>query len=254
MDKATLIGLIVGITSIIISILLGGSLMGFVDFPSIFIVFGGTTSALLINYPMGEVVSLTKYMGLAMKENQSSLKEIIEELVAMSEKARREGILAIEQALNNVSDPFMKSGLRLAVDGSEPEAIKESMEIEMANVGSRHKKAHDILDSGAAFGPAFGMVGTLIGLVNMLKNMSDPSSIGPAMAVALLTTLYGALLANLFFLPLRGKIVQKSNTEMIQKELIIEGVIGIQGGENPRMLRSKLETYLKPSERTPDKG
>jgi chemotaxis protein MotA len=253
MDKATLIGIIVGVTSIIISILLGGSLLGFVDFPSLFVVFGGTTAALLINFPMNEVTTLVGYMKLSLNESNTSVKNLIEDLVSMSEKARREGILAIEQALGEINDPFMKSGLRLAVDGSEPEAIKESMEIEMSNVEIRHKRGHEILDAGGTYAPAFGMVGTLIGLVNMLKNMSDPSSIGPAMAIALLTTFYGAVLANLIFLPIKGKLVERSKIELLQKELIIEGVIGIQGGENPRMLRAKLETYLKPSERSEDK-
>ncbi|PID29272.1 MAG: motility protein A [Candidatus Cloacimonadota bacterium] len=253
MDKATLIGFMVGITSIIISILLGGSLLGFVDFPSIFIVFGGTVAALLINFPMNEVTSIFTYIKLSMGENGSSIKSLIEDLVSMSEKARREGILAIEQALGEINDPFMKSGLRLAVDGSEPDTIKESMEIEISNVEIRHKRAHTILDAGGAFAPAYGMIGTLIGLVNMLKNMSDPSSIGPSMAIALLTTMYGAVLANLIFLPVKGKLEEKSKLELLQKELIIEGVIGIQSGENPRMLRAKLETYLKPSERSEDK-
>ncbi len=247
MDKATVIGMVLGTAAIIIGIFLGGSILGFIDPPSIFIVIGGTISVLLISFPMNDIKSLIKIMKNAFLDNQKSMKETIELLVQLSERARKEGILAIEKVLEDIDDAFLSSGLRLAVDGSDPEAIKESMEIELQNIETRHKRGQQILDTGGAMAPAFGMIGTLIGLVNMLKTMSDPSSIGPSMAIALLTTFYGAVMANLIFIPLNTKLQGITAREVNQKELIIDGVIGIQGGDNPRMLRAKLETYLPPS-------
>lgn len=250
MDKATVIGLAVAAAAIIISILLGGTLIAFVDAPSAFVVIGGTIAALLIGYPMADLVALTKVIANAFSEKETPMKETIDTLVGLSEKARREGILAIEKALEEIEDDFLKNGLRLAVDGSEPEAIKDSMEIELENIEKRHSVGHDILGTGGDMAPAFGMIGTLIGLVNMLKNMSDPSAIGPSMAIALLTTFYGSVLANTFFIPIQGKLKLRSAYEITTKELIVEGVIGIQSGDNPRMLRSKLETYLPPNLRS----
>lgn len=252
MDKATLIGFLVGFISIIISILLGGPLTTFWDLPSVFIVGGGTMASLMINFSMKEVTSVMKVVKNVFFEKEESLVKIIDLLVSLAEKARREGILAIEKALEQIDDDFLKSGLRMAVDGSEPSVIKDSMEIEMDNMESRHKKGQKIVDATATYGPAYGMIGTLIGLVNMLKTLDDPSKIGGGMAVALITTFYGACIANLICLPLKGKLESNSAKEMTKKSLIIEGVIGIQGGDNPRMLRTKLETYLAPIERSRD--
>ncbi len=254
MEKSTVIGLAIGTVAIIMSILLGGSLLGFVDAPSFAVVIGGTIATFFTDFSMPEVKSIPKILGIAMKPETSPMKETIDQLVDMSEKARREGILAIEKVINEITDPFMKGGLRLAVDGSEPEAIEESMATEMENIEKRHKQNHAILEAAGTFAPAYGMIGTLIGLVNMLANMSDPASIGPAMAVALLTTLYGAIIANVVFLPIKGKLEGRTTNELTQKELIIAGVIGIQGGDNPRMLKAKLETYLPPSERSEEES
>lgn len=254
MDKATVIGLVLAFTAIIISILLGGSLGSFLDAPSAFVVFGGTIASILISYPMEEVKALTKVVRNAVFHSESSMATTIELLVSLSEKARREGILAIEKALGDIDDTFLKGGLRLAVDGSEPEAIKTSMEIELENLEKRHQVGQSMLDLGGAMAPAFGMIGTLIGLVNMLQNMSDPASIGPAMAIALITTFYGAVMANAMFIPLKNKLEYRSKHEITKKELTIEGVIGIQGGDNPRMLRAKLETYLPPTARKKDEN
>lgn len=250
MDKATVIGFVVAISCIVISILLGGSLLAFFDVPSLFIVFGGTIACLLTSYPMTEVKSLVKIIKNAFNEDSSTIKDTIDLLVSLSERARREGILAIEKALQEIDDDYLKGGLRLAVDGSEPDTIKDALEIELENIEIRHKNGQKILDTGGNMAPAYGMIGTLIGLVNMLQNMSDPAAIGPAMAVALLTTLYGAVLANVIFVPLNTKLAFRTEAEMLKKSLVIEGIIGIQGGDNPRMLRSKLETYLPPGERS----
>jgi len=250
MDKATVIGFVVAISCIIISILLGGSLIAFFDVPSLFIVFGGTIACLLTSFPMGDVTGLIKVAKMAFNEDATTMKDTIDLLVSLSERARREGILAIEKALNEIDDDYLKGGLRLAVDGSEPEAIKDALEIELENIEVRHKNGHKILETGGAMAPAYGMIGTLIGLVNMLQNMSDPAAIGPAMAVALLTTLYGACLANVLFIPLQTKLAYRTAAETLKKSLVIEGIIGIQGGDNPRMLRSKLETYLPPGNRS----
>lgn len=254
MDKATLIGFLVGALSLIISILLGGPLTTFWDLPSVFVVVGGTIASLMINFSMKEVMSVLKVIKNVFFEKEESLVKVIDLLVSLAEKARREGILAIEKALDEVDDPYLKGGLRLAVDGSEPDVIKDSMEIELDNMEKRHKKGQKIVDATATFGPAYGMIGTLIGLINMLKTLEDPSTIGAGMAVALITTFYGAVIANFLCLPLKGKLESNSAREITKKELIIEGVIGIQGGDNPRMLRSKLETYLAPEERSKEES
>ncbi|MHB9027365.1 MAG: motility protein A, partial [Candidatus Latescibacterota bacterium] len=164
--------------------------------------------------------------------------------------ARREGILSLEQAAMQVDDEFLKNGITLAVDGTEPEYIREIMTTEMDNIAERHKNGAAIMEAMGTYAPAFGMIGTLIGLVIMLRNMNDPSSIGAGMAVALITTFYGAVLANLVFMPIAGKLRLRSAHELLLKELCIQGIMAIQSGDNPRIVESKLKAFLSPSKRT----
>ena len=170
-------------------------------------------------------------------------------MVELAEQARREGILAIERHIDNIDDDFMKSGIQLAVDGSEPEVMRNIMENELNNLQNRHKLGQAIFTAMGMYAPAFGMIGTLIGLIKMLRTLDDPTQIGAGMAVALVTTFYGAVFANLIFLPIAGKLRTRSEKEVLERELIIEGILAIQSGDNPRIIRGKLLTFLAPSAR-----
>jgi chemotaxis protein MotA len=249
MDLASTVGLAIGIGCVLYGILLGGSIMLFVDMPSVFIVFGGTLGATLLNYPLGEVIGVMKVVKKAFLHKEQSPTQIIDTLVSFAETARREGILSLEQKASSLDDDFLKKGINLAVDGTEPEYIKDIMTTEVDYIAERHKKGAAIFEAMAMYGPAFGMIGTLIGLVQMLANMNDPSTIGPSMAVALITTLYGALLANLVCLPISGKLKMRSAGEMLIRTLCIEGIMSIQSGDNPRIVEGKLKAFLPPSMR-----
>lgn len=250
MDLASIIGLAVGIGFIAYGILSGGSLLQFINFPSMMIVGGGTIGATLLNYPLGEIIGVVKVVRKAFLHTEESPVGIIETLVSFAETARREGILSLEQKAASLDDEFLKKGINLAVDGTEPEYIKEIMTTETNYISERHRVGAGIFDAMGAYSPAFGMIGTLIGLINMLVKMDDPSTIGPSMAVALITTLYGAFLANLIFLPIAGKLRARSDNELLIKELCIEGIMSIQSGDNPRIVEGKLKAFLSPSLRT----
>ena len=250
MDLASVIGLVVGIGFIIYGILSGGSILLFINIPSMMIVGGGTIGSTLINYPLSEVVGVIKVVKKAFFHTEESPVGIIETLVGFAETARREGILSLEQKAASLDDEFLKKGINLAVDGTEPEYIKEIMTTETNYISERHRVGAGIFDSMGAYAPAFGMIGTLIGLINMLVRMDDPSTIGPSMAVALVTTLYGAFLANLIFIPIAGKLKNRSANELLIKELCIEGIMSIQSGDNPRIVEGKLKAFLSPSLRT----
>lgn len=250
MDLATIIGLVLGLGFVLFGIVSGGSLLQFFDPASIMIVAGGTLGATLINYPLRDVIGVLKVVKKVFLHKEQSPVGIIETLVKFAETARREGILSLEQQAQSLDDDFLRNGINLAVDGTEPEYIKEIMITEIDYIGERHRFGAGIFDSMGMYAPAFGMVGTLIGLINMLANMSDPASIGPSMAVALITTLYGAGLANLIFLPIAGKLKARSETELLIKQLCIEGIMSIQSGDNPRIVESKLKAFIAPGLRT----
>ncbi|MBP7461649.1 MAG: MotA/TolQ/ExbB proton channel family protein [Candidatus Delongbacteria bacterium] len=249
MDLATIIGVLTGVALIAWSILLGGSLMTFVDIPSVMIVVGGTIAATLINFPLKNVLMVVTVVKNSFFHTDKSPSDAITQIVQLAEKARREGILALENYLEGVESEFLKGGIRLAVDGIEADTVRAIMETELSYLESRHKNGQYILEMMGSFSPAFGMIGTLIGLVQMLKTMDDPSTIGPGMAVALITTFYGALMANLIFIPLGGKLKIRSAQEIMIKELIIEGVMSIQSGDNPRIVEQKLKAFLEPKQR-----
>lgn len=246
MDIATIIGVLTGVSLIAWSILLGGSLMTFVDIPSVMITVGGTIAATLINFPLKSVLTVVTVSKNSFFHKEQSPVDAITQIVQLAEKARREGILALENYMEGVDSEFLKSGVRLAVDGIEADTVRNIMETELSYLEARHKNGQFILEMMANYGPAFGMIGTLIGLVQMLKTMDDPSTIGPGMAVALITTFYGALMANLLFLPMAGKLKIRSSQEIMVKELIIEGVMSIQSGDNPRIVEQKLKAFLEP--------
>lgn len=250
MDIATILGLIGGAVCIVMSVLTsGGTLGGIIDVPSIIFVFGGSFFALFIAYPMSAVLGIFPIMGRSFKIPDFSEKTLVQDMVTLSEKARREGILALEEGLEDLSDDFMKNGLRLVVDGTDGVIIRSIMESELNQIESRHLDWINVVVAWAGLAPGYGMMGTVIGLIGMLRNLEDKSSLGPNMAVALVTTLYGSLIANWIMTPIATKLAAHNSTEIRTKEMIIEGVLSIQAGDNPRILAMKLLTYLDPKSR-----
>jgi chemotaxis protein MotA len=247
LDIATIIGLLLGLACILLAIMLGGSFMAYVNAPSMLIVMGGATAATLTAYPLARFLKLPKVSLMAVFSKPTDPSKLIQQLVELAEVARRDGILALENKTEEIDEPFLVSGLRMAVDGTDPEIIQQIMETELENVMERHDAGRGMLEALGKYAPAFGMIGTLVGLVAMLANMDDPSKIGAGMAAALITTLYGSLLANVFFLPLADKLAARSSEEMLNKTIIIQGVMSIQSGDNPRNVEAKLLTFLPPT-------
>lgn len=247
MDIATVVGLISGVGLVIIAILTGGSAGAYWSTSSIIIVVGGTIAATLMNYPLRDVMSVMATLKNAFFHKESQPGPLISKLVEFATVARREGILALESQASEAEDEFLRKSVQLAIDGTSPELIKDILTTELAFMEDRHANGQSILVAMGTFAPAFGMIGTLIGLVAMLAGIDDPASIGPGMAVALLTTLYGALMANIFFLPAAGKLKVRTNGELLQKEIIIEGILSIQSGDNPRIVEQKLKAFISPA-------
>jgi len=249
MDIATIIGTLRAYVLLIAAMLMGAGIAPYIDIPSVLIVIGGTTGILMMSYPMDKVTGLISFIMKTIKYPLDDPAHLIQQLVEFAVKARRDGILSLEAAEDEVSDEFLKKGIRLAVDGTEPEVIKNILETELEYMTGRHKTGSDVMGVVVEFAPAMGMIGTLVGLVAMLQSMEDPSSIGPAMAVALLTTMYGAMLANLFAGPYQKKINFKSGQEQLIREIMIGGIMAIQAGDNPRIVEQKLNAYLAPKQR-----
>lgn len=247
MDLSTVTGLVLATVAIAGSIMYGSPLSIFIDIPSFVVVGGGVIATTLIKWPIENVKALMSYYMKSVFATPVDLKAIIEEIQKLAEIARRESVFALEKVA--VEDKFLKKAVTLAADNRPPEVITSILSLEIAAMEDRHSKGVDVLEGMGADGPAFGMIGTLIGLVQMLQNMSDPSSIGPAMAVALLTTFYGSVIANVFTLPVAGKIKQRSKQESTKMNIIVAGVLGIVAGENPRVIREKLDSFLPPKDR-----
>lgn len=249
-DIATLLGLMLGIILIFMAILIGGDFTSYLNAPSVLIVVGGATAATMASQPLARFFRLPKVALKTVFATPVDPVGLIRRIVELAEVARRDGILALEGMVEENEDPFLVRGIQMAVDGTDPEIIQTIMTTELENLLERHEAGKSMLDAMGRYAPAFGMIGTLIGLVAMLKNMDDPSKIGAGMAAALLTTLYGALLANVIFLPLADKLALRSTEEALAKTIIIHGVMSIQSGDNPRTVESKLMTFLPPAART----
>ena len=247
MDLATLIGIVLGGALVLMAILMGGDLAAYINAPSMMIVIGGAMAATLTAFPLARFFGMPKVLKQTVFTSANDLAELIKQLVELAEIARRDGILALENMTEQVEDEFLVSGIQMAVDGSDPETIREIMETELENLMERHDSGKGMIDAMGRYAPAFGMIGTLVGLVAMLSNMDDPSKIGAGMAAALLTTLYGALLANIVLLPLADKLALRSNEEVLVKTIIIQGVMSIQAGDNPRNVQAKLMTFIPPN-------
>ena len=260
MDIATILGIVLGAVMVVFGIITSGgvSAMGnFIDPPSIVITIGGSLSSLLSSYTMPEVINNLKGLGVAFKDPKMDHGAVIRQIIDLSNVARKEGLLALEEVAGNLDDEFMKKGILLIVDGTEPELVRGILETELVNMDDRHKSMAGFYDTWAALGPAWGMIGTLVGLVNMLKKLDDFNTIGPNMATALLTTLYGSLIANWFCTPLANKMKNINSKEYQMKEIVIEGLLSIQAGENPRVIEEKLKSFLSPAVRktvSPEEG
>ncbi len=249
MDLTTIVGVIFGSTIIVLGIMTSGSLTQFIDIPSVLITGGGTLAAVVITFPLSDLVGVVAVVRKTMFVKTPPVTETIATLVSFAERARREGILALERHMEEIEDEFLAKGIQLAVDGTEPELMRNILTTELDYLEKRHATGQAILNQAGAMAPAFGMIGTLIGLVLMLATMSDPSSIGPQMAVALITTFYGAVIANLFCIPLVGKLKRRSEEEVLIKEMMIEGILSIQSGDNPRIVEQKLTSFISPKMR-----
>jgi len=249
MDIATLIGVLASFGLVGYAIAAGVGLGAFIDSQSLLIVIGGTVGATFINYPLAQMIGAGSVAKNAFLFKLVDPKQVIEQMIDFSNRARREGILALEEAVGSTSNAFLKKGIQLAVDGEDPQAIENILDTEIAWLKDRHKLGAEIFSTMGAFAPALGLIGTLIGLVGMLQNMDDPSTIGPSMAVALLTTFYGALFANLLFNPIAGKLRTRSSEEVLVWELTREGVLAISAGDNPRMVEQRLNAFLAPKHR-----
>ena len=247
MDLATLIGLVAGFGVMIGAIFLGGSAGMFLNTPSLVVVLGGTFAAVMMKFSMGQFIGAIKVALNVFMHKEEKIDGLITDLEEMANTARKEGLLALEGV--EVTNTFLKKGIQMMVDGHTPEMVRNVLKKDMDNTIERHEIGQKIFKGFGDYAPAMGMIGTLIGLVQMLANMSDPKSIGPAMAVALLTTLYGAMIANLLALPIADKLALRSAEERRMKSLILDGLSGIQAGHNPRMIQEILSTYLPQKQR-----
>jgi chemotaxis protein MotA len=247
MDIATIVGVVIGIALILLAMLLGGSIGAYIDIPSMMIVIGGATGATLAAFPLVKLLSLPKVVSKSLQNPVVEPTSLIRQIVSYAEVARRDGILALEGLTDEMKDDLLITGVKMAVDGTDPELIEQILEADIENMTVRHATGKGLLDALGRYAPAFGMIGTLVGLVAMLANMEDPSAIGAGMAAALLTTLYGAVLANVLFLPLADKLRLKSDEEILIKSIIVKGVMSIQAGDNPRVVEQKLKTFVSPA-------
>jgi chemotaxis protein MotA len=250
LDLASLSGILIGLIAIGAPILMGSDPIGFVDVKSIAVVLGGGLASTITSYKLTEIKSLIQVTKKAFLGEQPNPVKTIKLLTDMAQKARREGLLSLEDEMENVSDKFLKDAVQQVVDGVDPELFLETMDLELSNMKMRHDLGSGIFKTMAALFPAWGMLGTLIGLVQLLGSLDNPDEIGPAMAVALITTFYGSVLANYVCTPIANKLILKSKEEIHEKNMIIEGVLSIQSGENPRILENKLKTFLSPIQKT----
>lgn len=249
-DLLTVIGILAGLAMMYFGIVTGkGTLNLFIDYPSMFITLGGSFCSLLINFPISEIKRLPAIILKSTKNMTVSKNELIQIFIEMSRKARREGLLSLEDDIVNLKFNFITQGLQMVIDSVEPDTIKEIKEIEIDEMDKRHSKGIAMISAWGAYAPAYGMIGTLIGLIIMLANLSDSSAIASGMAAALITTFYGALLANLLFNPMAAKLALKNEIEIEITEMMLEGILSIQSGVNPRIMEEKLLCFLSPSEK-----
>ncbi len=253
MDVTSIVGLVLAVVLIVI-VGIGPSKLGnFWDPQSVAIVIGGAIAAIVASYPLNKLATIPSHLKLLIQGNKYNMSALMDTLEEMAQLARKNGLLALEEKANEIDDPFFKQGIMLIVDATEPEEVRTLLENEVDAMDSRHQDAMNMYLKAAAFSPAFGMIGTLVGLINMLKEMDidsgGSSNIGPAMSVALVTTFYGCILANVLFNPMANKLAVRNEEELLYKQVIIEGILAIQAGDNPKFLKEKLVTYVAQKKR-----
>lgn len=245
MNITVIMGIGVAAAMLIVGMLNGGTINNFIDVGSIAIVLGGTVGAIIASYPMEDLKKIPTLIQLALKKSDADYMVQIKEIIEMANIARKNGVLALEDRMDDIKDPFIKNGIMLVVDGSDPELVKSMLNTQSYFTDERHAKYISMFETGSSVAPAMGMAGTLIGLINMLKNLSgDMSTIGPSMSIALITTFYGVLLANLIFNPIAKQLSARNSDELLCKDIIIEGILSIQDGENPRVIEDKLKAFV----------
>ncbi len=252
MDLASILGILLCFAMFVYGVIDNAGIANvgrYLDLPSAIITFGGAFFAILASNSLADYLGGLKSFMLIFKSNVADVKGMIQKIIELSNVARKEGLLSLEEAAGELDDEFMKKGILLIVDGTDPELVRGIMETELVSIEDRHNNKIKFWEDLGAMGPAWGMIGTLVGLVNMLYEMDDPSSIGPSMAVALITTLYGSLLANWICAPVAGKLKANNANEILVKSIMIEGLLSIQAGENPRVIEEKLKSFLAPSDR-----
>ena len=249
MDLGSIFGFFGAWVLIIWDMAAGGQMLIFVNVPSLLMVVGGSIAVVIFSFPISYLKQIAKVAKKGFFSNTRSVQKLIDDLVSFAEIARRDGILSLESSTKDIDDPFIVSGIQMAVDGTDPELIEQIMTNELDNLIDRHEVGKGMLEALGKYAPAFGMIGTLVGLIIMLANMADPSSIGQGMAVALLTTMYGSIIANAFALPLSDRLARRSSEEILLKTIVIKGVMAIQSGDNPRIVEQKLRIFLPPSAR-----
>lgn len=247
MDIATIIGLVLGVACVIFG-MSSGDVSQFWDVDSVLITIGGAVGATIMSFPLSNILKIGGAFKTAFITKKIDLNKDIDLIIDIANIARKEGLLALEDAVANVDEPFLKKGIMLMVDGSDPELIKSVLETELSYIESRHSTGSDFFMTLSSYAPAFGMIGTLIGLIQMLGGLDDPDSLGPGMSKALITTLYGSMLANMVCTPIGKKLKIRSGEEILEKELLMEGLLSIQDGENPRIIRDKLNSFISRKE------
>ncbi len=249
MDLATIIGLVVGVIVLVVVLIMdGGSPAELFSHPSsIILIFGGSLAATTITTSLKTVTSLPKIIGQAIKEHHFDINGSIELLVKMADRARRDGLLALEEEAKKIEDPFMQKGIMMVVDGVDPSQVRAILETTIHQMQGRHRIGYSFFNSAGGFAPTFGIIGTVMGLISVLKQLDDPNALGKSIAAAFLATLWGLLSSNLIFLPLGGKLKSKSEEEAHVRYIQLEGILAIQAGENPRIVREKLNAFLPPA-------
>lgn len=249
MDIATLVGIVLGFASLIVAFLMeGGHAESLLGITAAMIVFGGTIGATMTSYSLADILSIPKLIARSMKTPPDRRPELVEEIVKLAEMARRDGLLALEG--HPIDDPFLKRAVMMVVDGTDPELTEQILHADVEAMAARHARAYSMFTTMGGFAPTMGIIGTVMGLVHVLSSLENPDELGPAIAVAFLATLYGVASANLLWLPIGNKLKLRSKEEVEERQLIIEGILGIQAGENPRMLREKLVVLLPPAVRS----
>lgn len=250
MDLATIVGIVFAISALLVAVVLeGGHPTALLNLPAFVIVFGGTFGVTVACFPISAIKMVPKWIGVAMKENKSNTQGMIKKIVELAETARREGILKLENMLEDIEDQFLRQGVTLVVDGTDYEVTKTILRTELELMEERHRMGAKFFDAAGGYAPTMGIIGTVMGLVHVLGNLSDTASLGGAIATAFIATLYGVASANILWLPIATKLKVRNESEVLTREIIMEGVLAIQAGESPRIIEDRLKSFLPPQDR-----